>query len=331
MPMSAGQNFDNYRNYVGSEDKYDLIGAMQFNLLTALGLRESHRLLDIGCGSLRAGRLFIPYLLAGHYFGVEPNRWLLDAGIDHHLGQDMLRIKAPTFSGVDDFDFSGFAQTFDFILAQSIFTHASAKQIKTCLAGVRRVLKPGGLFVVNYVEGPVSYAGDEWVYPGMVAYSCDDLNALAMAEGLVHRPIDWPHPNGLRWALIYDGSPLTGLQFIDGSDRVIGNFDGAGPVSAHLWQLHGWAFDRETSPGVERIVLLDADGRLLAQTEVGRERPDVAATFDDAAALGAGWCTTISTATLLPGRQKIRAYAVIDDRAFGLGVVDVTVTHPLQA
>ena len=54
-----------YREYVGTSETYDIGGAIQFNLLTTLGLREHHRLLDVGCGSLRAGRLFIPYLLKG--------------------------------------------------------------------------------------------------------------------------------------------------------------------------------------------------------------------------------------------------------------------------
>ena len=54
-----------YREYVGTSERYDIGGAIQFNLLTTLGLREHHRLLDVGCGSLRAGRLFIPYLLKG--------------------------------------------------------------------------------------------------------------------------------------------------------------------------------------------------------------------------------------------------------------------------
>src|SRR5438128_572554 len=51
---------------------HDLAAAFQFNLLTRLGLREEDYLLDIGCGALRAGRLFITYLLPGRYFGVEP-------------------------------------------------------------------------------------------------------------------------------------------------------------------------------------------------------------------------------------------------------------------
>ena len=46
-----------YRAFVDFPGRYDVgAAAMQFSLLTALGLREDHSLLDIGCGSLRAGR-----------------------------------------------------------------------------------------------------------------------------------------------------------------------------------------------------------------------------------------------------------------------------------
>src|SRR3989440_10441889 len=86
-----------YRAYVGPPEDYDLIAAMAFNLLTTLGLRQHHSLLDIGCGSLRIGRLFIPYLNPGKYFGVEPNQWLVREGIRRELGGSLVEIKRPTF------------------------------------------------------------------------------------------------------------------------------------------------------------------------------------------------------------------------------------------
>ena len=67
-----------YRAYVGPPEDDDLIAAMTFNLLTTLGLRQHHSLLDIVCASLRIGRLLIPYLNRGKYFGVEPNEWLVN-------------------------------------------------------------------------------------------------------------------------------------------------------------------------------------------------------------------------------------------------------------
>ena len=47
----------NYRAYVGMAEHYDLLSSLQFSLLSLLGLRDFHYLLDVGCGSLRGGRL----------------------------------------------------------------------------------------------------------------------------------------------------------------------------------------------------------------------------------------------------------------------------------
>src|SRR5712672_377231 len=86
-----------YRAYVGPPEDYDLVAAMTFNLLTTLGLRQNHSLLDVGCGSLRVGRLFIPYLNKEKYFGIEPNEWLVQAGIRNEIGKTLLQIKRPKF------------------------------------------------------------------------------------------------------------------------------------------------------------------------------------------------------------------------------------------
>src|SRR5438045_5934213 len=86
-----------YRACVGPSEDYDLIAAMAFNLLTTVGLRQHHSLLDVGCGSLRIGRVLIPYLNRGKYVGVEPNEWLVEEGIRRELGQSLVEIKGPTF------------------------------------------------------------------------------------------------------------------------------------------------------------------------------------------------------------------------------------------
>jgi len=82
-----------YRAYVGPPEDYDLIAAMTFSLLTTLGLRQHHSLLDVGCGSLRIGRLLIPYLNRGKYFGIEPAEWLVAEGIKQELGETVVQIK----------------------------------------------------------------------------------------------------------------------------------------------------------------------------------------------------------------------------------------------
>src|ERR1017187_6689363 len=68
--LAAGAH--HYRAYVGLPERYDTLAVLQFKVLTDLGLREHHTVLDVGCGSLRLGRLLLPYLLPDRYVGVEP-------------------------------------------------------------------------------------------------------------------------------------------------------------------------------------------------------------------------------------------------------------------
>src|SRR5512140_149987 len=100
LPPSTGLRAgdQHYRAFVGPPETYDFLAALQFNLLAALGLRETHHVLDVGCGSLCAGRLLIPYLLPKRYCGLEPEEWLVRQGIENELGQDLVRIKQPAFS-----------------------------------------------------------------------------------------------------------------------------------------------------------------------------------------------------------------------------------------
>src|SRR5436305_2795022 len=119
-----------YTAFVGPPQQYDFMGATQFRLLCELGLRDHHRVLDFGCGSLRAGRLLIPYLQPGCYFGIEPNAWLIEDAIANQIGGDMVRIKAPRFSHSDSFDASVFDTRFDFLLAQGSFSHAGPRLSK---------------------------------------------------------------------------------------------------------------------------------------------------------------------------------------------------------
>src|SRR6476620_10345865 len=58
-----------HRDYVGG--LWDEIGQLQFDFLVSNGLKPQHYLLDIACGSLRAGIHFIPYLETGHYLGID--------------------------------------------------------------------------------------------------------------------------------------------------------------------------------------------------------------------------------------------------------------------
>src|SRR5205814_5345274 len=144
---------------------------MAFNLLATLGLRQQHSLLDIGCGSLRIGRLLIPYLNQGKYFGVEPNRWLVEEGIKREIGETLVQIKRPTFFFSDSPETVVQATvSFDFALAQSIFSHCGLDLIKGWLAAVSRSLADGGGLVATFLPSDEHSPRSGWVYADCVSY-----------------------------------------------------------------------------------------------------------------------------------------------------------------
>lgn len=198
---SADHRAERYQSYVGPADRYDFIGASQFRLLCALGLRANHSLLDFGCGSLRAGRLLISYLDEGRYYGIEPNQWLIDASIQNQVGADLIRIKRPTFDNNSDFRANVFSRRFDFILVQSIFSHTGPDLMVPCLTSLGQTLAEDGVIAATFSEARDEFEGNGWVYPGVARYRSSTIRRLVDQTGLHATAIPWYHP-GQFWYLL---------------------------------------------------------------------------------------------------------------------------------
>lgn len=84
-----------HRNLVGG--LWEELGTLQFNFLKDHGLQPHHRLVDLGCGALRGGLHFIRYLDAGHYYGIDINASLIEAG-KRELDQEQLGARAHSCS-----------------------------------------------------------------------------------------------------------------------------------------------------------------------------------------------------------------------------------------
>lgn len=226
---------DHYAAYVGPPGQYDFMGATQFRLLTTLGLRAGHKLLDLGCGSLRAGRLLIPYLDPGGYHGIEPNEWLLREAIAREIGQDMVELKRPVFDHNAEFRVDVFDVRFDFVVAQSIFSHASSSLVARALTGIREVLADGGLLACTFVEAPGSELDrhrEGWTYPGCVRYTEAEVFALFAASGLRSMRLPWYHPRQAWYLGAADGTWLPSgheLRHLTGAVLNSGEFEASVP------------------------------------------------------------------------------------------------------
>jgi len=199
--LKAGD--DHYRAYVGPPERYGLLALLQMNLLSALGLEETDTVLDFGCGSLRLGRCLIPFLQRGGYYGIEPHDWLIQDGFDKETGAQLRTLKAPLFSNDDSFDCTVFDTSFDFIMAQSIITHAGPVQTARLIETAGQALKADGMFLFSFLLGdddaPLPEA--DWTYPHNVQYPRPWLEQECAKHDLHFALLDWHHP-GARWAAI---------------------------------------------------------------------------------------------------------------------------------
>ncbi|WP_344117261.1 class I SAM-dependent methyltransferase [Streptomyces blastmyceticus] len=170
-----------------SHDRWLALGEMQFDYLMEHGLAPHHRMLDIGCGNLRAGRLFIDHLDAGHYYGIDISPDILISAKET-LTTYGLQEKLPhlTITRNLTLDFLPDAH-FDVVHAHSVFSHSPIEVIDECLAHVGRVLAPGGFFDFTFdrTEGAEHQVLREDFY-----YRTQTLIALAEKHGLRGRFMD---------------------------------------------------------------------------------------------------------------------------------------------
>lgn len=196
-----------HREIIGG--MWEEVGALQLRFLKGQGLAPQHRLLDVGCGSLRGGLHFVDWLAPGNYFGIDISEALLDAGYVRELGPLGLQAKLPreNLKTTADFDATSFDVTFDMAIAQSVFTHLPLNLIAACLEQTARVVRSGGTFYATFFRAPDDATWSETVthQPGGVVttavsdpyhYRIADLAWAAQDAWRADYIGDWSHPRG---------------------------------------------------------------------------------------------------------------------------------------
>jgi SAM-dependent methyltransferase len=171
-------------------------GKMQFDYLCGHGLEPQHRMLEIGCGNLRAGWRFIDYLEEGHYCGIDISHEVLFAAQDTVVRHDLAG-KRPHLTLVKDMSF-GFLpdEEFDVVHAHSVFSHCPLSVIEECFANIGRIMKPDGWFdfTFNHTDGKEFSRLREDFY-----YNTPTLIAAADRHGLNARFMDdWEELNHIQ-------------------------------------------------------------------------------------------------------------------------------------
>src|SRR5690606_37765412 len=151
------------------------------------GLRPSDRMLEIGCGNLRAGRLFIACLDTGNYYGIDISPDILLAA-QRTIVEYGLQDKLPHLTPVRDLRFEFLPEKhFTVVHAHSVFSHSPLEVIEECFAHVGRILAPEGFFDFTFdrTEGKEHHVLREDFY-----YRTETLISLAEKYGLSARFMD---------------------------------------------------------------------------------------------------------------------------------------------
>ena len=192
--QTAGQTIHDRGLFVGCPlELFELTARDPLCVALMEGLKPSSSVLEVGCGCLRVGYWFIQYLNAGHYCGIEPASTMLEAGREVILGP-LDAEKAPRFRTDDQFPFAEFGTTFDFVIAFSIWSHASKNQIETMLDAFKATANPGAKFLASWMAlrpTLTDYQGNDWVgrshessVPGYIGHSREWIMEAGTARGL---------------------------------------------------------------------------------------------------------------------------------------------------
>jgi len=150
---------------------------------------------------------FIGYLEAGHYAGIDKRGDNLEQARKKELPRYGLEDKNPHLLVNGAFEFSKLGMTFDYAIAQSVFTHLPLNNIIRCLVEMAKVLNPGGRFYATIYENPngKKFLGSIQQSAGVVSYpdadkfhyDLDTLRSACEGTGLkMAYNGDWGHPDG---------------------------------------------------------------------------------------------------------------------------------------
>ena len=190
-------------------------GKFSFTSLKRNGLKRSSRVLDYGCGALRLGYWLIRFLKPNCYFGIEPSERFLSAGIKHAVGPELEAEKRPRFHQADDFDFSVFGEKFDFVIARSIFSHASPEQFLKAMESFRDNTTDAGIMLASYRPMQRRDDGKGFADPNpdgpawrLRRFSLEFLQENARARGLFAYDFGKPF-NGQIWLRLSKTDPIA--------------------------------------------------------------------------------------------------------------------------
>ncbi len=182
---------------VGPAHLWQMKRRFQIDFLKQQNLEPRHRLVDIGCGTLRGGIPLIKLLDTGHYTGIEVREDVLELGRDE-LREAKLENKNPELIHCQALSSLELEHKADYIWAFAVLIHMDDDALNGCLSFVSQHLAQGGSFFGNVNIG-------------------EKDNGNWQGFPVVHRPMNWYAQTAERFGLVpVDVGSLLELGHDDG-------------------------------------------------------------------------------------------------------------------
>lgn len=177
---------------------WEEIGQLQLDFLLSVGLQPEHSFLDIGCGTLRGGRLIIPYLNPGNYFGTDISSEAIKYARTLVQNQG-LETQRPTLH-IDDKRVMQFERiglpSYDYVFAQSVFTHLKRKHVEQLVSNLQPIFSCKTRFFFTFLEAPMHEGESHKDF----YHQCSFFKSLSNRFGYAYtnHTHSYPHPRGHR-------------------------------------------------------------------------------------------------------------------------------------
>jgi hypothetical protein len=163
---------------------------------------------------------FIRHLDAGHYCGLDQSAFLITAALEIEIPRHGLLGKQPRLHIRNDFYFGADGRQFDYLLAQSVFTHLTWNSILRCLRHASAVMHRESRFFATFFENPSRdlsalqlpqpHGGFTYLDQDPYHYDFPAFQDLARRAGLSARYIgDWGHPRNQKMILFTKSQGTT--------------------------------------------------------------------------------------------------------------------------
>lgn len=131
-----------YKSHLGGgANEWETRGKFQLFFLRQMGLKEGHRLLDVGCGPIRAGEHFIRALGTGDYCGIDYNADFVKVARQIVAGHEELLSKNPRIEHMNGFDLARLDEKFDYVMLFSVLNHCTVDEKKAFFSNIGSVIK----------------------------------------------------------------------------------------------------------------------------------------------------------------------------------------------